>query len=275
MLARCCAVLIFVTLVDWSATALSQQPTVVARPYDGIQAGLDAYRLGEEKRQAAVSQQLFLNDQMRFWNGYPTTSSTVYYGYLSPQAMAAYGYSGYGNGIASPLLTRANLDYTYAYGSGPLAGGYGPGGYGPGGFGPGGFGALSVFQPWPYVPANIYGYPAYYQPARQPIGQQQLQTGPNRWESHPVYDPPLTNYPPPPPVNSPWLDRTPYATPPAAPAQPLPAPVESIPPEPRSTGAAIPDAAPPGPVTSPSFTVPAPSTSPAPFVSPRRGPQER
>ena len=39
-----------------------QQPP---RPYDGIQAGFDAYQFGEEKRQANVGQQLYLNDLSR------------------------------------------------------------------------------------------------------------------------------------------------------------------------------------------------------------------
>src|SRR3954465_3217672 len=94
-----------------SSFASAQQPVAFNRPYDGIQAGLDAYRLGEEQRQANVSQQLFLNDQMRFWNGYPTSRGSIYYGYLSPAAIQAYGYG-------APLMTRANLDY--GYGAGPL-----------------------------------------------------------------------------------------------------------------------------------------------------------
>ena len=39
------------------------------------------------------------------------------------------------------------------------------------------------------------------------------QTGENRWESHPVYDPPLPHYRALPPVDSPLLDGTPYETP--------------------------------------------------------------
>jgi hypothetical protein len=247
---------ILVLSVGCSAVASAQQPATEGRPYDGIQAGLDAFRLAEEKRQAAVSQQLSLNDQMRFWNGYPTSrGQTMYYGYLSPAAMAAYGYgipaTGYGNGsrYASPLSSRANLDYIYAYGGGSLWGGYNQGWAD----------AWAVFQPWPYVPGNIYGYPAYYQPARQPIGQQQLQTGPNSWESHPVYDPPLTMYQPLPPVNSPRLDRTPYAE-----QKEPPLPGETIPPEP-------PPAASP---TTPEPTPPGPASS-WPPSAPRRGPRER
>jgi len=170
-------------------------PAVVNRPYDGIQAGLDAFRLGEEQRQANVSQQLYLNDQMRFWNGYPTSgANTIYYGYLSPGAMLTYGYG-------APVMTRANLDFAYGYGVNPVWSGWRQGATGP----------LSVFEPWPYVAGDIWGYRAYYQPARQPVGQVQTQTGPNRWESHPIYNPPLTAYQPLPPVDSPLLDRTPYA----------------------------------------------------------------
>jgi len=233
--------------------AVTPQPAVV-RPYDGIQAGLDAFRLAEEQRQVGVAQQLFLNDQMRFWNGYPTSrGATTYYGYLPPAAAAAYGYAGaaYGYpsslyGYAGPLLTRANLDYTYAYGAGPLWGGYSNWGY-----------PLSVFQPWPYVPGDIYGYRAYYAPARQPVGQQQLQTGPNRWESHPVYDPPLTDYQPLPPVDSPLLDRTPYATPPAVALPEDALPANAVPTEPA-----------------PSKTPPAADSVPPPPPAPRRGPRE-
>jgi hypothetical protein len=234
-----------VVFLSVSSTAMAQQATP-ARPYDGIQAGLDAYRLGEEKRQVGMAQQLYLNDQMRFWNGYPTsTGQTIYYGYLSPAAAAAYGYSTpyYGYGGVGPLMTRANLDYVYAYGGGSQWGGYGQYGYSP----------LSVFQPWPYVPGDIYGYPAYYPPARQPIGQTQVQTGPNRWESHPVYNPPITNYQAMPPVSSPLLNNTPYATP-----QEIVTPVETVlPPPPPDTGATV-GPTPPGPPASASPAAPSP-----------------
>jgi hypothetical protein len=178
-------------------------------PYDGIQAGLDAFRLAEEKRRADLAEQLFLNDQLKYWSGLPTSrGETIYYGHGGP------GYSAYG--YATPVLPPANLDYTYAYGDrrswGPARqrGWRGP---------------LTVFEPWPYVPGNIYGY-QYYSPVRQPVAQWQGQTGPNRWESHPVYDPPLTPYQPLPPVVSPWLDGTPYATPYAY------GPPSGLPPEP-------------------------------------------
>jgi hypothetical protein len=196
--------------------ANAQDPLTPIKPYDGFQAGIDAYRLAEEKRQGAVNQQIAVNDQLRFWNGYPTSrGETIYYGYMSPAAVAAYGYGGYG----------------------PWTG----------------------FQPGPWMGSGLLGTPYNYQPARQPIGQTQIQISPNRWESHPVYDPPLTMYNAQPPVDSPLLDRTPYATPPVTmpfvttppatttttqPATPLIKAVDAIPPPAPPAGS---PAAPRGP----------------------------
>jgi hypothetical protein len=52
----------------------------------------------------------------------------------------------------------------------------------------------NVFEPWPYVPGDIYGY-RLFDGVPQSIGQRHIQTGPNRWESHPVY--PADLVPPP------------------------------------------------------------------------------
>ena len=141
----------------------AQQP----RPYGGIQAGFDAFRLAEERRQFNVAQQLAVTDQLKIGRG-----QTIYYGY--------------------PALPM-NLDFAYAYGPVAIRG-----------YRAGRLVAapLTVFEPWPYVPGDIYGY-SYYLPVRQPIGQWQGQTGPNRWESHPVYDPPLPDLRPLPPVEAP------------------------------------------------------------------------
>src|SRR5262245_37532114 len=216
-----CSAVLF-TIGGVFAAASAQSP--VARPYDGIQAGLDAFRLAEEKRQAAVADQLYLNDTMRFYAGYPTSrGQTIYYGYLSSAAMYAYGF-------VRPPMAFSSLDYAYAYPVVPPWGAYSAWRGGP-----------AVFTPWPYVPGDIYGYPMYYPPARQPIGQTQVQTGPNRWESHPVYDPPLTEYQPLPTVDSPLLDRTPYATPREVPPPPPPAiPGESRPVAPQAPGTSAP-----------------------------------
>jgi len=81
----------------------------------------------------------------------------------------------YGAGI--PPYGVASLESIYAY---PRQTGYAAaynGYYG------------RVFEPWPYVPGDIWGY-RYYDGARQSIGQRQVQTAPDRWESFPVYAPP-------------------------------------------------------------------------------------
>ncbi len=166
-----------------SRVAFCQQ---TPRPYDGIQAGYDAYQLGEEKRQRNVGQQVYLNDRMR--------------ALTTPLATYGYGYGPYPSTFGVMPVSR---DYAYAYGSSPEQ--YYPG-YSPGYSGR----PLTVFEPWPYVPGDIWG-DFYTPPLRQPVAQVQSQTGPNRWESHPVYNPPLYAYSVLPPVNSPALDKTPYA----------------------------------------------------------------
>jgi hypothetical protein len=167
-----------VSIVALAATSARAQAPY--RPYDGIQAGLDAFRLAEEQRQAAIANQLATNDQMRAWSGLSLSRGQMtYYGYPN--------YYGYPGGLA-------NLDYAYAYPA------------------PRRWGVRTVFEPWPLVPVDIYGY-TYIAPLRQPVGRWQGQTGPNRWESHPVYDPPLPALQPQPLVESPLLDATPYANP--------------------------------------------------------------
>ena len=214
----------------------AQEPAAPARPYDGIQAGYDAFQLGEERRRANIAYQLYLNDQLKYWSGIPTSrGETIYYGAGAGNFAAGF----YGNAV--PVVPAANLEYTYAYGR----------------FGTRGIARRrvvlnlqTVFEPWPYVPGDIYGY-MYYSPMRQPIGQQQTQTGENRWESHPVYDPPLPNFRPLPPVDSPLLDGTPYATP-REPAE-------------------VPKATPPPPAANPpTFSVPAGSDSELPLAPPAK-----
>ncbi|MDX1944082.1 MAG: hypothetical protein SFU86_01645 [Pirellulaceae bacterium] len=187
ILRRLAAVGLAILLAGGVGSAWGQSP----RPYDGIQAGLDAFQLAEERRQANVAQQLYLNDQMRYWSLLPTSGVTSYNGVPA-----------IGDGFATPLLPPASLDFTYAYGRR----------YWTESRWRGGWGRLTVFEPWPFVPGDIYGY-RQAPPPRQPVGQMQVQTGPNRWESHPVYNPPLADFRPLPPVASPLLDGTPYAAP--------------------------------------------------------------
>lgn len=195
------------------AAAQTCQSQHTFRPYDGIQAGYDAFQLAEEKRQITAGQQLDLNQRMRTWN--------------TPLATYGFGYGAYYNTYG---VAPASRDYAYAHGHTAYAAGYASR-------------PLTVFEPWPYIPGDIWG-DFYIPPLCQPVGQVQSQTGPNRWESHPVYDPPLIRNPVLPPVNSRALDNTPYATEhvevplaPAAEAYSYPPTIErSAVPEPPSPG---------------------------------------
>jgi len=197
------------SLTQPSAVPKAAPAPAAPRPYDGIQAGLDAYRLAEQQRQANLSQQLYRNDQLRVWNGLrPSGARTMYYGYGAP------GYAAYapasasapastvapatGAGPLNAIPPQANLDYAYGYGyARPFGAVATP------------WGGLSVFEPWPYVPGNIYGYPYVPQPAKQPIGRYEAETSPAHWESQPVYAPPLA--PRPPPLASPAVSAPPSA----------------------------------------------------------------
>jgi hypothetical protein len=192
-----------VCLVVLSLAGVARAQEFQPRKYDGIQAGVDAYQLAEERRQANLQAQIGANDAARAAAGLPTTrGETVYY---------YNGYSPYG---------VAPWDAAYAYG--------GTFGYAT----TGRFGRRvavvstgPVFSPWPYVPGDIYGYRTYPQ-VRQPIGQRQVQIDENTWESHPVYDPPVPQRRVLPPVDSPLLDNTPFATPRVEPAVVEPAGVD-------------------------------------------------
>lgn len=139
------------------AAAVAQEP----QPYDGLRAGEDAHQLAEEQRRLRVDDQLYLNDAMRFRAGW-LPGDVVWYGYAGGGAVYDLDYA-HAQPPARPLgrgRRFAPLRYRW-----PL---------------------VTVFEPWPYVPGDVYGY--HFAPRiRQPIGQRQVQTGPHRWESHPVY----------------------------------------------------------------------------------------
>ena len=148
---------VILTLLFAASIAVAQSP----RPYDGIQAGLDVYRLAEEQRQIVADGQIRLSTDLKYW---------------PPQ--------------------------WYALG----------------------------LPPYSVYPHSIVRGTNFAAPVRQPIAQYQFQSGPNRWESHPIYDP----LPPPllplPPVIDPSLDRTPYATPNIPQLEPPPPPPLPLPP---------------------------------------------
>jgi hypothetical protein len=109
------------------------------RPYDRIQAGIDAHERGEARRLDAINRQIGWNELFK-WQAATQRASSIYY---------------------DPYLPG----YDYAYG---LNAGYG-----------GWFPSALDYRP-------IWGY-GYFEAVRQPIGRREVQTGPNRWESFPIY----------------------------------------------------------------------------------------
>jgi len=152
--------------------------------YDALQAGQDAYQAAEAERHAAIDQQRNTIEQMKWYNTW------AYRGYAPTLSNI------YANGYS--YNPRRVYRQAIRYGSPP------------------------VFQPWPRVPGDIYGYP-YYGAVRQPAGHEKTYTSPNGY----VYRPRM-----PPPAPSP-------SSPPAPPATPAPevgGSPESIPAPPSEPG---------------------------------------
>jgi hypothetical protein len=124
--------------------ALAEEPDRHARLPAGIQAGLDAFELGEAQRRGRLAQQLALTDELRYWAGWP----------VGVNALMPYGYAG-------PWLP-ANLDYAYAFGGARPAMRPSPRGW---------VAPLTVFEPWPFVPGDIYGLP-YLPPPPLPAARE-------------------------------------------------------------------------------------------------------
>lgn len=129
-----------------------------APPYGGLEAATDSLAPHEAQRQDNINRQLQTIDQLQWWRGLPPRGAGVYVERYPP-----------------------SLDYIYVTGRRGLFGGYRERVY---------FGTSDIFTPWPYVPGDIWS-PIDDRSVRQPIGQRQIQTGPNRWESHPVYAEPI------------------------------------------------------------------------------------
>jgi len=139
------------------ASALCMPTSVLAQypaPYDAYQAGADATRRNDARQRQAIKLQLDTIDQMKWYS--------------------AIGAAGFGTEY---YRDPPSLDYVYATGRWSTMGGYGPSPWRT---------PHDIFQPWPYVPGDIWGY-RWNSTVRQPIGRREIQTGPHRWESHPVY----------------------------------------------------------------------------------------
>lgn len=129
-----------------SGTLHSGEPV---RPFSPFDASAEAAARSDLRHRQALKLQLNTIEQMKWYSGF--------------------GASGFG---APYFRSPPSLDYIYAH---PRWNQYGSS-----------VPAYGVFEPWPYVPGDIWGY-RWNATVRQPIGRREVQTGPNRWESHPVY----------------------------------------------------------------------------------------
>ncbi len=142
------AIVLFVVSIAGAETQLYYAP------YDPLEAAFAAQRYDNARGLNAVRMQLDLIEQMKWYSGLPAYESG-----------------------GSVYRDPPSLDYIYAMGRRRARDDYGrrvwPG-------------HPDIFEPWPYVPGDIWGY-QWYVPIRQPIGRVEIQTSPNRWESHPLY----------------------------------------------------------------------------------------
>ncbi len=146
---------VFLTASVLSIHASGQCGEIV--PLAGVESTADAPSVGEAERLAAVRRQIHLNELMRWRNGFPSAMGVFYPALPYLNDANAYGRSA-AWGLPDHAWTRSGA---------------------------------SVFTPWPYLPGDIWGERVAFH-VRQSVGQAQVQTGPNRWESFPIYAPPPT-----------------------------------------------------------------------------------
>ncbi|MGO8750235.1 MAG: hypothetical protein ACLQNE_30190 [Thermoguttaceae bacterium] len=162
-----------------------------APKYDALDAGRDAYLLGEWRRQQAIERQVRTIDRMAWYSGLPTVTP------YPPDRDTAYAY---GLSLYSNPRVYRRADPNARQGLYPPP----------------------VFEPWPVVPGDIFAYP-YVERAPQPIGHQVIVTGPGSYIYRPIYsrsEPPLQAAAPQPG----FVDRAaPIPPPPPAPVIALPA----------------------------------------------------
>ena len=135
-----------------AAPAEVQDQPQLSDSHDTFDASRDAQERFERKRRGNIDRQLNLLEQMRWHSGLP------YPGRWPP-----------------------SLDYIYGRGLGPV---YRPGvngayrSYNPS--------FPDVFEPWPFVPGDIYGY-GYLDQVEQPLGHKVIEAGPDRQITQPIY----------------------------------------------------------------------------------------
>ncbi len=187
------------------ATAPETGDVSEPKDYGPIEAGQEAFERADTRRREAMDRQLGLNETLRAYadpGNYTVPSADELYAYLPPRPPLPPPFWGPRRASRYAVQSSARYSTYYPYAAFPP---YGP-----------------VFGPWPYVPGRIYGYP-YLPRIPQPVGQVQIEIGPNKILSRPVYaDEPDARQPTPAPP------REPAEGPEIVPAPALP---ELIPPE--------------------------------------------
>jgi hypothetical protein len=146
--------------------------------YGLLEAGNDAYLRGEAARRDAIGRQLQTGADIAWYYGQPPGFPNL------PGIEAAYaGPRWHAPPIFGPL--RAYRLYNQGY---------------------------PIFEPWPFVPGDIYGSP-YFGRVPQPLGHEVVRTGPDGYVYRPIYGPELEQ------------GEVPPVEPPPARAEPIPAPL--------------------------------------------------
>jgi len=164
--------------------------------YGPLDASRDAYERTERERRKAIDRQLQLNEDMVWYSTppgydrYPPSLDTIY---------------AYPRGFRGRRAVRRGLERSY-----------GRWYYGYPGYAYPQHAQWGVFEPWPFVPGDIYGYP-YIDRVEQPLGHKVIRTGPNSYIYRPVYESDLKKQSPT------------HAPPRAEPAEDVPKPIRTPP----------------------------------------------
>lgn len=197
-------------------------PGDAPKDYGPVEAGQEAYQRAEAERQEAFNRQRDLNEQMRATaDPYSPVRPSLAgaYAMFPPAPLPPIAFGPRRARYAAQSQVRYSYYYPY-----PMIRAY-----------------RGVFEPWPFVPGDIYGYP-YVPQIRMPTGQVQIEIGPGRILSRPVYEgegPAQEPTPAPPRAaeGQPEIVPPPAApelNPPGAPQPPPPAP--KVPPPPAPPG---------------------------------------
>ncbi len=132
---------------------------------DPVAAGAQAYALAEAGRQAALAAQFDAIHVARWLGGLPPLGAAGTPWAASPRLSGAW----------LPSAGTASLEYLYAHpdGAGPRTASPWP---------------RSVFEPWPIVPGDLYGWP-YDGWIAQPLGHRIVCHSANAYTDEPVFEP--------------------------------------------------------------------------------------